>query len=195
MVGGGSNKTRQALCRWPGSLPVVYLVTQVGNWGTGNDDVGLIQSTKAPSSRFHHIRARTPHEDHPFNTRHEPVTQLLLAHESDVSSKDAHGETPLGIAHGPLVLWCFVLNPHRRSPYPNSQLELRDKLRVSSPATYKGLAESCTSPPFRFFVVQSSTLPFRLLPPPLPLRGRQRTPWLRAEGVQRKHLYANKGIF
>ena len=29
---------------------------------------------------------------------HEPVTQLLLAHEADVSSKDAHGETPLGIA-------------------------------------------------------------------------------------------------
>ena len=25
---------------------------------------------------------------------------------------------PLG-----LVLWCFVLNPHRRSPNPNSQLE------------------------------------------------------------------------
>jgi hypothetical protein len=34
---------------WPGSLPVVYLVTQVGNWGLGNDDVGLIQSTKAPN--------------------------------------------------------------------------------------------------------------------------------------------------
>ena len=32
-----------------------------------------------------------------------------------------------------LVLWCFVLNPHRRSPYPKSHLELRDKLRVSSP--------------------------------------------------------------
>ena len=31
----------------PGSLPVVYLVIQVGNWGTGNDDVGLIQSNKA----------------------------------------------------------------------------------------------------------------------------------------------------
>ena len=30
-----------------------------------------------------------------------------------------------------LVLWCFSLNPHRRSPYPNSQLESRDKLRVS----------------------------------------------------------------
>ena len=30
------------------------------------------------------------------------------------------------------VLWCFVLNPHRRLPYPNSQLESRDKLRVSS---------------------------------------------------------------
>ena len=45
-----SSKTRQALCRWPGNLPVVYFVIQVGNWGTGNDDVGLIQSTKAPKS-------------------------------------------------------------------------------------------------------------------------------------------------
>ena len=26
----------------------MYLVTQVGNWVTGSDDVGLIQSTKAP---------------------------------------------------------------------------------------------------------------------------------------------------
>ena len=26
----------------------IHLVTQVGNWGTGNDDVGLLQSTKAP---------------------------------------------------------------------------------------------------------------------------------------------------
>ena len=30
-----------------------------------------------------------------------------------------------------VVLWCFSLNPHRRSPYPNSQLESRDKLRES----------------------------------------------------------------
>ena len=35
--------------RLPGSLPVAYLVTQVGNWGSGSDDVGLIQSTKAPT--------------------------------------------------------------------------------------------------------------------------------------------------
>ena len=37
----------------PSNLPVVYLVTQVGNWGTGSDDVGLIR-TKAPKmfSRF-----------------------------------------------------------------------------------------------------------------------------------------------
>ena len=35
------------------------------------------------------------------------------------------------------MLWCFVLNPHRRSPYPNSQLELRDKLRMSSVADRK----------------------------------------------------------
>ena len=33
--------------RLPGNLPVVYLVTQDTNWGTGSDDVGLIQSTKA----------------------------------------------------------------------------------------------------------------------------------------------------
>ena len=32
----------------PRSLPVAYLVTQVGNWGTGSDDVGLMKSTKAP---------------------------------------------------------------------------------------------------------------------------------------------------
>ena len=56
-------------------------------------------------------------------------------------------DTPFGA----LVLWCFVLNPHRRSPYPNSQLELRDKLRVSSPATYIGLTESCYFPPFSVF--------------------------------------------
>ena len=48
---GGSTKTRPALCRLPGNLPVVYLVTQVGNWGTGSDDVGVIQSTKAPKGR------------------------------------------------------------------------------------------------------------------------------------------------
>ena len=63
-----------------------------------------------------------------------------------------------------LVLWCFVLNPHRRSPYPNSQLELRDNLRVSSPATYKGLAESCYFPPFSFFCSSP-------LPPYAPLRS------------------------
>ena len=40
-------------CRLPGSLPVGYLVTQVGNWGTGSDDVGLIQSTKAPKHQKH----------------------------------------------------------------------------------------------------------------------------------------------
>ena len=32
----------------PGNLPVVDLVTQDEIWGSGNDDVGLIQSTKAP---------------------------------------------------------------------------------------------------------------------------------------------------
>ena len=34
--------------REPGNLPVAYLVTQDGIWGSGSDDVGLIQSTKAP---------------------------------------------------------------------------------------------------------------------------------------------------
>ena len=33
--------------RLPGNLPVAYLVTQVGNWGSGSDDVGLMNSTKA----------------------------------------------------------------------------------------------------------------------------------------------------
>ena len=37
----------------------------------------------------------------------------------------------MGGREGALVFWCFLLNPHRRSPYPNSQLESRDKLRVS----------------------------------------------------------------
>ena len=48
----GGEVTRLGWYQWhePGNLPVVYLVTQVGNWGTGNDDVGLIQSTKAPNS-------------------------------------------------------------------------------------------------------------------------------------------------
>ena len=32
----------------PRNLPVAYPVTQVGNWGTGSDDVGLMKSTKAP---------------------------------------------------------------------------------------------------------------------------------------------------
>ena len=36
--------------RLPGSLPVAYPVIQVGNWSTGSDDVGLIQSTKAPKA-------------------------------------------------------------------------------------------------------------------------------------------------
>ena len=53
---GESDKTRLALCRLPGSLPVTYLVIQVGNWSTGSDDVGLIQSTKAPK---HLLRGAT----------------------------------------------------------------------------------------------------------------------------------------
>ena len=32
----------------PESVPVAYLVIQVGNWSTGSDDVGSIQSTKSP---------------------------------------------------------------------------------------------------------------------------------------------------
>ena len=46
----GGEVTRLGWYLWhePGSLPVVYLVTQVGNWGTRSDNVGLIQSTKAP---------------------------------------------------------------------------------------------------------------------------------------------------
>ena len=47
-----SCKARLALGRLPGNLPVVYLVTQDGIWGTGSDDVGLIQSTKAPMTSF-----------------------------------------------------------------------------------------------------------------------------------------------
>ena len=46
-----------------------------------------------------------------------------------------------------LVLWCFVLNPHRRSPYPNSQLELRNKLRVSSPVRAIGTNRVLLLPP------------------------------------------------
>ena len=64
------------------------------------------------------------------------------------------------------MLWCFVLNSHRRSPYvhtPNSHFELRDKLRVSSPATYIRLTESCNLPPFS------------RAPPPAPLLLRSRT--------------------
>ena len=49
-----------------------------------------------------------------------------------------------------MVLSCFVLNPHRRSPYPKSHLELRDKLRVGSPVHARGTAESCYFPPFSF---------------------------------------------
>ena len=46
----GGEVTRLGWCLWrePGSLPVVYLVTKNGIWGTGSDDVGLIQSTTAP---------------------------------------------------------------------------------------------------------------------------------------------------
>ena len=52
-----------------------------------------------------------------------------------------------------LVLWCFVLNPHRRSPYPKSHFELRDKLRVSSPVRARGTNRVLLlpSPPFRFW--------------------------------------------
>ena len=41
-----------------------------------------------------------------------------------------------------LVRWCCVPNPHRRSTYSKFHLALRDKLRLSSPATYTGLAET-----------------------------------------------------
>ena len=55
--------------------------------------------------------------------------------EHSTSATPVHCERVLVVlvVLGPLVLWCFVLIPHRRSPNPNSQLELRDKLRVSSP--------------------------------------------------------------
>jgi hypothetical protein len=44
--------------REPGNLPVVYLVTQDGIWGTGSDDVSLIQSTKAPKGFDHAVGER-----------------------------------------------------------------------------------------------------------------------------------------
>ena len=50
--------------------------------------------------------------------------------------------------HDALVL---CIKPTSSLPVPNSQLELRDKLRVSSPATQKGLTESCYFPPFSVF--------------------------------------------
>ena len=54
--------TRLGWCLWrePGNLPVVYLVTQDGIWGTGSDDVGFIQSTKAPK---HLERVEVKRED------------------------------------------------------------------------------------------------------------------------------------
>ena len=45
------------------------------------------------------------------------------------------------------MLWCFVLNPHRRSPYSNFLLELRDKLQVTSPATYEANRVLSRPPP------------------------------------------------
>ena len=57
--GGAARQTRSrprqlaVLMGRPSSLPVVCLVTQVGNWGTGSDDVGLIQSTQAPLTASH----------------------------------------------------------------------------------------------------------------------------------------------
>ena len=55
-----------------------------------------------------------------------------------------------------LVLWCFVLNPHRRSPYPESHLELRDKLRVSywSYWSFFGALVLCIKPTLSFPVPQ-----------------------------------------
>ena len=82
---------------------------------------------------------------------------------------------------GALVLWCFVLNPHRRSPYPNSQLELRDKLRVSSPVRAIGTNRVLLLPPLLwyskaptlfafFFRLSPLIVTAALLLPPSPLR-------------------------
>jgi hypothetical protein len=50
-----------------------------------------------------------------------------------------------------LVLWCFVLNPHRRSPYPNSQLELRERW------CFGGAMVLCIKPTSSFPVPQFPT--------------------------------------
>ena len=50
---GGKLQSSVSPCGLPGNSPVVYLVTQDGNWGTVSDDVGLIQSTKAPKHPLH----------------------------------------------------------------------------------------------------------------------------------------------
>ena len=55
---GSSTPGRDCEGREPGNLPVVYLVTQDGIWGTGSDDVGLIQSTKAPKGP--HVAPQRP---------------------------------------------------------------------------------------------------------------------------------------
>ena len=69
---------------------------------------------------------------------------------------------PLTAHYFPLPwLWCFVLNPHRRSPYPNSQLELRDELRVSCLDAPSG------RPIVEVLIVSAALLlPLSPLPPP-----------------------------
>ena len=92
-----------------------------------------------------------------------------------------------------MVLWCFVLNPHRRSPYSNFLLELRDKLRVRSPATYEADRVLSLSH-FSFFRGAAKRPPFpiaevliaaaALLLPPSPLRPPLSSQPLWSEAVQ-----------
>ena len=82
------------------------------------------------------------------------------------AEKDALPERTRKLGHLHVVLWCFVLNPHRRSP--NSYGVIRDKLRMSSPVhtTQRGqvalFISSCSEAPPLFAAAP-------LLLPPRPL--------------------------
>ena len=117
--------------------------TELAPMSTTSDLVPSDSAFYLPSMRW---------ESHPFTSGYTQGSDRKIPVSTDGPPCGPMVDSLIGYSRYLfVVLWCFVLNPHRRSPYPNFQLELRDKLRVSPPATYMGLAESCYSPPFSVF--------------------------------------------
>ena len=95
----------------PGNLPVVYLVTQVGNWGTGNDDVGLIQSTKAPNPHLE-IALRTCAGPH-FGRSRPVVGRLSVSSAESTRASLSSVRSKVSLARrrplGRIPPWCHLL--------------------------------------------------------------------------------------